>query len=508
MKKKKFQFPSAYTILLTLTLVIGILTHFVPEVIPAKVSDVVLAPMNGMVGVRDDAVHSAVQEAMQNEGTEKALEVLRESENQYINMYNAGSLKGAIDVALCTIIIGGFLGVVTRTGVLDAGVGAIVKKLKGKEIYLIPVIMILLSIGGTAWGMCEDSLAFYVIITATMIMAGFDSVTSVAAMILGAGTGVLGSTINPFCIGAAVAGAEAVGVSINQGTVIGLGIALWFTTLAISIFFVMRYAKKVKADPTKSLMTEEERKLAKDHFVKEQTEEHTFTTRKKICLALFGLTFLVMVIGVVPWENFGINFLAENTGAITGTYLGAWYFNEITIWFLIMSIVVGKVYGLKEKELISAFMKGAEEMIGVALIVAVSRGVSFLMTNSGLDLFVLDKAVGVLNGVSGIAFINITYMIFMGLGFLIPSTSGLASVTMPIFAPLAQRLDIAPELVISAFSAGSGILNLVTPTSGVIMGGLAIAKVEYSTWLKFVGKVLLCIFIATCLILSVGIMIL
>lgn len=126
-----------------------------------------------------------------------------------------------------------------------------------------------------------------------------------------------------------------------------------------------------------------------------------------------------------------------------------------------------------------------------------------MMANSGLDLYILDKAAGVLSGVSGMLFANMAYVIYMALSFLIPSTSGLASVSMPIFAPLAQKLNIAPEIIVGAFSAGSGIVNLVTPTSGVVMGGLAIAKVDYSTWVKFVTKLLVVIFIATVVILSV-----
>ena len=147
-------------------------------------------------------------------------------------------------------------------------------------------------------------------------------------------------------------------------------------------------------------------------------------------------------------------------------------------------------------------------MVGVALVVGISRGVSFMMSNSGLDLFILDKASGVLSGVSGMLFANMAYVIYMALSFLIPSTSGLASVSMPIFAPLAQRLNIAPEIIVAAFSAGSGIVNLLTPTSGVVMGGLAIAKVDYNTWLKFATKLIVFIFIATVVILSIAPMIL
>lgn len=507
--KKKMQFPTAYTILLGLAVLIGLVTQFIPGLIPATVSDVVLSPLTGMIGIKDVAISDAINQAMATGGTQEALEVLRNAGGQYINMYNSGSLNGAIDIALCTLIMGGFLGIITKTGVLDSGIAQLVRKLKGKELYLIPTIMILFSIGGTAWGMCEDTLPFFAIIISTMLMAGFDPLVAVASIILGAGSGVLGSTVNPFAVGAGIAGAQAVGVSVSQGTIIFVSIALWLSSLVISIFFVMRYATKVRDDKSKSLLSKEETDACEKAFAKEVSDSNIeFTGRQKITLALFGFTFLIMVMGVIPWTDFGIEFFDKYTGMITGSPLGTWYFSEITIWFLVMSIVIGLVSGLGERGLVDAFMTGASEMVGVALIIGISRGVSFLLSNSGLDLYVLDQAVNVLNGVSGIAFVNISYLIFMGLAFLIPSTSGLASVTMPIFAPLAQRLGIAPELVISAFTAGSGILNLITPTSGVIMGGLAIAKVEYSTWVKFCVKVLACIFVATIIILSVGAIIL
>ena len=484
------------------------MTNFIPEVVPVSVSDVILSPLTGMIGIKDTVMSESINQAMATGGTSSALEVLKNAEGQYINMYNSGSLNGAVDISICILIMGGFLGIVTKIGVLDSAINQVVKKLKGKELYLIPVIMTLFSIGGTAWGMCEDTLPFFAIIISTMLMAGFDPLVAVASIILGAGSGVLGSTVNPFCIGAGIAGAQAMGVSVSQGTVIFVSVALWLSSLAISIFFVMRYAIKVRANKSNSLLSKEEYEAGKKAFSKEIDNNLEFTGRQKMSLALFGISFLVMVLGVIPWTDFGINWFSENTGFITGSPLGTWYFSEITIWFLLMSIVIGIIGGLKERDLVDAFMTGASEMVGVALIIGISRGVSFLLSNSGLDLYVLDHAVNVLNGVSGIAFVNISYFIFMGLAFLIPSTSGLASVTMPIFAPLAQRLDIAPELVISAFTAGSGILNLITPTSGVIMGGLALAKVEYSTWVKFVLKVIACIFVATVIILSVGVMIL
>ncbi|MGX4598133.1 YfcC family protein [Faecalimicrobium sp. JNUCC 81] len=503
-KKKKFKFPSAYTVLLAIMISIAIVTQFVPGVKKAQIADLVMAPVTGMVGVKDLDMDKAVSAAMEAKGVEGALQTINDYDGSYMSVWNNGQLKGAIDVALFVLIIGGFLGVVTKTGALDAGVGGLVKKLKGKELMLIPVLMIIFSLGGTSYGMAEESLAFYALITATMMAAGFDPLVAVATILLGAGTGVLGSTVNPFAVGAAASAAGAAGVTINQGTTIMVGVVLWFVTLAISIAYVLRYAKKVKADKNATILSKHELDLAHDAFGKNTEEVLELNGKRKVVLALFVFSFIVMIAGVIPWGDFGITIFENTTSWLNGAALGTWWFPELTVWFFLMAVIIGVVYRMPEDDIVSSFIAGAADMVGVALVIGVSRGISFMMANSGLDLYILDKASGVLSGVSGMLFANMAYVIYIALSFLIPSTSGLASVSMPIFAPLAQKLNIAPEIVVSAFSAGSGIVNLITPTSGVVMGGLAISKVDYSTWVKFATKLLVMIFIATVIILAAG----
>lgn len=461
--KKSLTLPTAYTVLLAITIIIAIATQFIPGVTAARLSDVVMSPING--------------------------------------------LNDAIDISLFVLLIGGFLGVVTVTGALDAGIGAVVKNLNGKELLLIPVLMFVFSLGGTSFGMAEETIAFTALVTTTMMVAGFDPLVSVATLILGAGSGVLGSTVNPFLVSISISALDAVGIQANQITVIGIGVVLWLVSLLISIFFVMRYAKKVKNNPKDTLLTETELNNAKEAFLHNSEEVVEFTTKRKVALTLFAFTFIVMVLGIIPWENFGINLFA-NTSFLTGSSLGHWWFSDLGSWFLLMSIIIGLLYGLKEKEIVSAFITGAADMVGVALVIGISRGISVMMASTGLDAYVLDSASSILNGMSPIIFTNVAYVIYMVLSFFIPSTSGLAGLSIPIFGPLAVKLGFAPEIIIAILSAGSGIVNLVTPTSGVIMGGLTIAKVEYSTWLRFVGKVLVCIFIASAVILSAAMLLL
>lgn len=460
-KKRKIQLPTAYTILLSITIVIAIITQFIPNIKAAALSDVVMAPING--------------------------------------------LTDAIDICFYVLLMGGFLGVVNKTGALDAGIGSLVKKLNGRELLLIPMLMFILSLGGTSYGMSEETLAFYALVTATMLAAGFDSLTAVATIVFGAGSGVLGSTVNPFLVSTSIDSLRVVGVEVNQAVVIGVGIALWLSSLLISIFFVMSYAKKVKKDKNASLLSKEEQKNSQEQFADNNEKTLEFTFRRKVVLWLFGLSFVVMICGVIPWERFGIK-LFVNTDFLTGNSLGNWWFSELAMWFTLMAIVIGVVYGLSEKEIVSSIIEGASEMVGVALIIGISRGVSVIMNSTGLDTYVLNSASETLSGMSPILFTNMSFLLYIALSFLIPSSSGLASVSMPIFGPLAKSLGFSPEIVISILSAGSGLVNIITPTSGVIMGGLAIAKVEYSTWVKFATKIIICIFISAAIILSIGMM--
>ena len=465
LNKKKFTLPTAYTVLLIITALIALATQFIPGVQAAKLSDLVMAPING--------------------------------------------LNEAIDIAIFVLLIGGFLGVTTYTGARDAGIGSVVEKLQGRELVLIPVLMFIFSLGGTSFGMAEETIAFAALVTTTMIVAGFDPLVSVATLILGSGCGVLGSTVNPFLVSTSIGALNGVGIEVNQVIVIGTGIALWLSSLLISIYFVMKYAKKVQKDKSATLLSEKEMNDAKEAFIgnKDSEEVVEFTTKRRIVLGLFALTFIVMVAAIIPWEEFGVTIFAK-TDFLTGSALGSWWFSELAMWFVIMSVIIGLVYQMKEQEIVSAFMNGAADMVGVALVIGVSKGISVMMSTTGLDNYVLSSASSLLSGMSPIVFTIVAFIIYMVLSFFVPSTSGLAGLSMPIFGPLAVSLGFSSEVIISIFSAGSGLVNLVTPTSGVIMGALAIAKVDYASWVKFVSKVLVAIFISSAIILSIAMILL
>ncbi len=413
----------------------------------------------------------------------------------------------ALPVCLFVLILGGFLGVVAETGALDDGIGALVHKLGGKEILLIPVLMVLFSIGGTTYGMWEETVPFALLLAATMVAAGYDSLTGVAIVILGAGCGVLGSTVNPFAVGAAVDALSGTGIVVNQGIILGLGAVLWITSIVISIIYVMRYAKKVKADNTKSLLTAEERKDMEDLYPEDAEEGKvpTLTGKQKATLIVFAITFIVMIIGFIPWGEFGVDIWGW-TSFLVGLPLGEWYFDEASTWFLLMTIIIGFVAWLGEGRFIKAFLNGAADMISVVLIIAVARSITVLMGETGLDIWILENASNALKDVASFIFAPASYLLYLLLSVLIPSSSGMATVSMPIMGPLAAQLGFSVEVMIMIFVAGNGLINLITPTAGALVGSLGLSKVSYTTWVKFLLKLFIILAVVSVVILTLAMM--
>lgn len=472
-KKKSKTMLSAFSIILILIFGLGILSHVLPNAefigedivngsgtVGATLSDILLSPILGF--------------------------------------------EDAVDVAIFIMVLGGFLGIVTKTGALETGIKVLVQKLKGNEVILIPILMLIFSIGGTTYGMLEETVGFYALLAATMVAARMDTIVASAVVLLGAGSGVLGLTINPFATGVALSSLPA-GVEANQGIVIMLGAVLWITTLIISIIFVMRYAKKVQKDKGSTFLSLREQKDMEKKFgtgVKTKEEkEAKLTGKQKLTLILFGLTFIIMVIGFIPWGEFNITFFDSFTGWLTGSSLGNWWFYEAALWFLIMAIIIGIINGMGEKGIVDTFIDGADDMIGVVLVVAVARGASVLMTSTYLDNYIIYNASKMLSNMPELLFTPLNYLLHVVLSVLVPSSSGLATLSTPIIAPVAAQLGYSPEVAVMSMVSANGLVNLITPTCGAIMGGLALAKVEYTTWFKWALKVVLTIALVNILVL-------
>jgi uncharacterized ion transporter superfamily protein YfcC len=483
--KSRFTLPSAYTILFALIVVTALATWIVPagryaldeegspipgtyeevDATPARiVVDSLEAPINGLYGVEDPATGN-------------------------VDVFNSGELFGAIDVALFILVIGGFIGITMKTGAIQAGIALLVRRLRGRERMMIPILMTVFAIGGTTFGMAEESLAFYVLIITVMIAAGYDALVGALVILLGAGIGVLGSTVNPFATGIASGFAD---VPLSDGLVGRLVILA--LGLAIGIWFVLRYAERVRRDPSTSLVYDM-KEANESHFAATTDEagEVQLTGRHKLVLGLFAAAFAVMIYGVIPWEDLNIGFPTL-----------WWWFPEMTASFLLFAILIGIVGNMDEGELTSTFVDGARDLLGVALIIGIARGITVVMNNGQITDTVLHWAEEALGDVGEAGFAVVMYILFLPLSFLIPSTSGLATVSMPIMAPLADFAGASRSLVVTAYQSASGVVNLVTPTSAVVMGGLAIARVPYGRYLRFVWPLLGMLAVLTIVVLAVG----
>jgi uncharacterized ion transporter superfamily protein YfcC len=483
-RRGRFTLPSAYTILFALIVLMAIATWLVPagvydldeegapvpgtyhevEANPQRILiDSITAPINGLYGIEDE------------EGN--------------INYYNSGVLFGAIDVALFIIVIGGFLGITMQTGAIQAGIARLVLRLRGRERWMIPILMGVFALGGTTYGMAEESLAFYALVITVMIAAGYDALTGAAVILLGCGIGTLGSTINPFATGIASGFA---GISISDGLISRLVILI--VGLAIGVFFVLRYADRVKKDPSASLVHDmKAENEARFRATTGEGDVQALTAKHKTILAVFGLAFGVMMYGVIPWEDLGI-----------GLPTLWWWFPEMTGSFLLFAVLIGLIGRMSEGQLTESFVNGARDLLGVALIIGIARGITVIMNNGQITDTVLHWAEVALGDVGKAAFSIVMYALFLPLSFLIPSSSGLATVSMPIMAPLAGFVDVPKNLVVTAYQSASGLMNLFIPTSAVVMGGLAIARVPYGRYLKWVWPLLAMLAALTIVVLALG----
>jgi len=417
----------------------------------------------------------------------------------------------AIQISLFILVIGGFLGVVNKTGTLDDGIRSIVNHYKGKEKRLIVILIVIFSLGGSTYGMGEETMAFFPLLIPIMIGVGYDSLVAVAIILLSTRIGDLASTVNPFSTGVA---SSMIGISPGYG--LFSRVILLVIVTGIEIWFVLRYAEKIKNDPSKSLLYDQKEDDIKRFSVNTRTEQPTsLSTRQKTVLCIFFLTFFIMIVGLIPWksinsdwtffENFN-SWLTSNPilGTIFGnsiTPLGSWYFNEITLLFIFMSVVVMFVSKMKETDFINSFVSGMSDLLSVAIIVAVARGIQVIMNNGMITGTILHSGETILGGLPKPIFAVLAFIFFALLSFLIPSSSGLAAATMGIMGSLAVFSSVEGSVVVSAYQAATGLITAITPTSAILMGSLAISHVDLNIWYKWVWKLIVILFIVVCVFL-------
>jgi len=465
----KLRLPSVYSILFILTGIIAALTWIIPagqyevEFSEAMAKEV---PITG--------TYKEVEKTPQG-----VLDVLTSPINGF---YDAKTNQArAIDVALFVLIIGGFFGVVNQSKSIECGILQITYQLKGREIWLIPILMALFAMGGTLYGMAEETLPFYTIVIPIMIAAGYDSLTGVAVVMVGAGIGTLASTLNPF---ATIIASNAAQINFSDG--LELRIILLVLGWLLCVFYVMRYAKKVKNNPESSLIAPQQ-ESDKIHFLSSDKEQpkQQLSLHQKLILTIVLCTFVVMVVGVSTFD---------------------WWMAEMSALFLGASLFVGAISKMGERLIAESFIEGARELLGVAFIIALARGLVVIMDDGNITHTLLHFFEVILSDLPSVLLINAMYFVEALLSFLIPSSSALAVLTMPILSPLADFSGVPRELVVTAYQAASGLPNLVTPTSAIVMGGLALGRIPYGTWLKFITPLILMLMVMVIILLSVDLL--
>ncbi|WAC02542.1 YfcC family protein [Lacinutrix neustonica] len=491
---KHITFPSAQSILLIIAALVTLLTWIIPagkydtlvynktehRFIQTSMEDTKSLPatQNTLDALTvkiplEKFTNGDIYKAINIPNTYKKLEAKPQGVLEFIKSPIKGIIEAA-DIIFLVLIIGGLIGIINSTGAFDAGIASLATVLKGKEFVLIILVTVLVAAGGTTFGFAEETIAFYPILIPVFLAAKYDALVGVACIFVGSSIGTMCSTINPF---STIIASDSAGI--NWTTGVAGRIVMLLSCLVISIIYIMRYAKRVQRDPTQSIIYEQSQQIAA-LFGNVKTEMVVFTTRLRLALFIFAMCFAIMIYGVVFLE---------------------WWFVEMTATFLVGAIVIGVIAKIKESDFVDTFVKGAGDLLGVALIIGIARGITVIMADGLISDTMLYYASGVTNGMNKGFFASAMTGIYAMLSFFIPSSSGMAVLTMPIMSPLADTVGVGREIVVNAYQYGMGLFYLINPT-GLILASLAIVKVGFNKWLKFIMPLFIILVVFTMIIMT------
>ncbi len=443
-KKKKFNVPHVYILLLLMILIFAVLSY----IIPAGTYDMMTIVDNPETGHEREVV---------NPDSFQYVESTPVSLLQFLTAVPRG-LQETAQIIFFIFIVGGSMTVVQETRSIEAGMGRLIKALKGKTWIVIPVVMIFFSLCGAVFGMAEETIPFIPIFVSLMIAAGYDSITGAGIVLCGAGAGFAGAFINPFTIQVAQGIAE---VELLSG--MGFRLVMYVCMVLLAIIFMLRYAARVKKTPTLSTMHEVD-VTREDGIDLESLPE--FTGRRKAILVVFVLAIVFLVYAVVTW---------------------GWYMDEIAALFLVMSWIVALIDDkLGFNSYAETLGRGMSEIATGALVVGFARGILVVMTDGNILHTILHSCAGFLAELPSMVSAVGMYIFQCLLNFIVPSGSGQAAVSMPIMAPLSDLVGVTRQTACIAFQLGDGISNIFTPTSGYFMAGLALARIPWAKWAKWI----------------------
>ena len=407
---------------------------------------------------------------------------LKKNSQGFIEILEA-PLKGiidSVDIILFLLVIGGFMNVFHETGAMVKGLTVLSYSMKGKEAWLIIILTFLFSFGGSSYGMAEEALVFYPVMIPLFLAAGYDLLVPLAVIFAGTQLGTLSSFTNPF---ATIIASNAAGVNWADG--LTERIIIFIVSTAITIWYLVRYAQKIKKDPSKSIVYLVDGIVASPYEKIDSGKESTesLTKKTKLLLTLFLLTFLTMITGVVWFD---------------------WWLMEMSALFLASAILIAVIERVAEKNFLNQFIKGAENLLGVAFIVGVARGVTIILNNGHISDSILYYSAKLVSGMPPALFIVVLLILYMVFTLFISSTSGMAVLTMPVIGGLAVIVNVPGREIVNSYLFGMGIMGFITPT-GLILPSLALANVSLKAWWKFIYPLLIILFVLCALFLIAGI---
>jgi len=496
--KKKIKFPTAQTVLLIIAGLVALLTWMIPAGQYDRLSYNKEANTFTRTHLKEIETLVANQETLDVLQVKIPLEKFTngdiwkpisipntyeqlEPRPQGIKEFIQSPLKGITevsDIILLVLIIGGLIGIVNSTGAFEAGISWLAKALEGKEFILIILVTTLIAIGGTTFGLAEETIAFYPILIPVFLAARYDAMVALASIYIGSSMGTMASTVNPF---STIIASDAAGINWTAG--INGRFIMLALGLLICIIYIIRYAQRVKKDPSKSIIYDQKEAIEKMFGSVSANSSVKLTTRHRLILIVFVLCFVVMIYGVSKLD---------------------WWFLEMTSVFFVGAILIGIISKTKERVFVDTFVKGATELLGVAFIIGIARGVTVLMEDGLISDTLLYYSSSLTNGMNKGLFINTMLYIYGGLSFFIPSSSGMAVLTMPIMSPLGDGVGIGREFIVNAYQYGMGLFAFLNPT-GLILASLAIVNVGYDKWLKFVTPLVVILLILTMLVLTISV---
>lgn len=457
MKKRKLTIPHTYTIIFCIIVMMTAMTWLVPS---------------GEFDRFEDAEGRTVVDASSYH--------LVEPNPQGIDDLFMSPAKGIVEAAetiAFVLIVGGSFGIINRTGAIDKGIARAAKRFGKKEILIFPIIMILFGLGGTTFGMCEETLPFYMVFIPLMLSLGYDTLTGISIVYVAAAAGTAASTINPFSVGIAQSLAELAPGSgfLYRGVV-------WLIMMAVAIGFLMIYARKVKSNPENSLVYDLDLKN-RDAFHISANQADTFSRRDQLVLVIFIGGMAVMVFGVLAY---------------------GWFTLEIAMVFLITGILAGFTGGLNQEVLCDSFIDGAKDLIYAALVIGFSRAILVIAEDGRIIDTILYQAANALGGLPKPIFVNLMLVIQNVICFFVPSSSGHAALTIPIMAPLGDIVGVSRQTIVLAYQFGTGLTNFITPTNGVLMAALTMAKIPWPRFIRFILPLMIVLWVISAITITVS----